>query len=249
VDRFDRYILILGILVLIMLAVAYYFLLFSPLRQEYLDRFDERVQKEQQLAGLEQSVAELENARRNAPEIERQILEYSKRIPEQDEIPTLVVQVEQVAEGAGVTQLLITPEAPAPPPGGGDFSAIPLTMSFEGTYENMTDFLLRVRNLSRLVTINELTYCRKPLLLEGVEGCPVEGSEEGGEAAAEGGEETTAELGTEDLLEVQVVAETYVQPAGGGVPTTAAPAAPGSTTTAAPPAGGTTAAPAAGGTT
>ncbi len=230
-DRTNRYILILGILVLIVLAVAYYFLLFSPLRQEYLDRYDERVQKEQQLAGLEQSVAELENARRNAPEIERQILEYSKRIPEQDEIPTLVVQVEQVAEGAGVTQLLITPEPPAPPPGGGDFSVIPLTMSFEGTYENMTDFLLRVRNLSRLVTINELTY-------------------EEVEAAA--GEETTTTTDTtseEDLLTVEVVAETYIQPAGGGVPTTAAPAAPGSTTTAAPPAGGTTAAPAAGGTT
>src|SRR5215211_1668422 len=195
-----------------MLAVAYYFLLFSPLRQEYLDRYDERMQKEQQLAGHEMSAAELENARRNAPEIERQILEYSKRIPEQDEIPTLVVQIEQVAELAGVTQLLVTPGPPAPPPGGGDFSVIPVTMSFEGTYENMTDFLLRVRNLSRLVTINELTYCRKPTVLES-EGCPVEGSEEGGE--------TAAELGTEDLLEVQVVAETYVQPAGGGVPTTA----------------------------
>ena len=224
-DRTDRNILILGILVLVVLAVAYYFLLFSPLRQEYLQRFDERVQKEQQLAGLEQSVAELENARRNAPEIERQILEYSKRLPEQEEIPTLVVQMEQVAEGAGVTQLLITPGAAGPGPGGGDFSVIPLTMSFEGTYENMTDFLLRVRNLSRLVTINELTYAEA-------------------EAAAAGGETTAAATDTtteEDLLTVEVVAETYVQPAGGGVPTTAAPAAPGGTTTAAPtPAGGTT---------
>jgi len=229
VDRVDRNILILGILVLIVLAVAYFFLLFSPLRQEYLDRYDERVQKEQKLAGLEQSVAELENARRNAPEIERQILEYSKRIPEQDEIPTLVVQIEQLAEGAGVTQLLITPEAPAPPPGGGAFSVIPITMSFEGTYENMTDFLLRVRNLSRLVTIDELTY-------EEVE-------------AAAGGETTTTDTTSEeDLLTVEVVAETYVQPAGGGVTTTAPPAAPG-TTTAALPAGGTTAAPATGGTT
>ncbi len=229
-NRVERNILILGILVLIALAVAYYFLLFSPLWQEYLQRYDERAQKEQQLAGLEQSVAELENARRNAPEIERQILEYSKRIPEQEEIPTLVVQIEQVAEGAGVTQLLITPEDPSPQPGGGDFSVIPIAMSFEGTYENMTDFLLRVRNLSRLVTINELTY-------QEVE-------------AAAGGETTTTDTTSEeDLLTVEVVAETYVQPAGGGVPTTVAPAAPGSTTIAVPPARVTTVAPAPGGTT
>ena len=224
-DRTDRNILILGILVLVLLAVAYYFLLFSPLRQEDLARYNERMQKEQQLAQLEQQAAELENVRRNAPEIERQILEYSKRIPEQAEIPTLVVQIEQVAEGAGVTQLLITPEAPTAPPGGGDFSVVPLTMSFEGNYENMTDFLLRLRNLSRLVTINELTY-------EEVE-------PEGGETTA--GETTTADAGADDLLTVEVIAETYVQPAGGGVPTTPAPAAPGGgTTTAAPAAGGTT---------
>ena len=225
-DRTDRNILILGILVLVLLAVAYYFLLFSPLRQEYLARYDERAQREQQLAQLEQQAAELENVRRNAPEIERQILEYSKRIPEQAEIPTLVVQIEQVAEAAGVTQLLITPEAPTAPPGGGNFSVVPLTMSFEGTYENMTDFLFRLRNLSRLVTINELTY---------------------EEAEAEGGETTTgetttaADAGADDLLRVEVIAETYVQPAGGDVPTTPAPAAPGGgTTTAAPAAGGTT---------
>ena len=233
-DRTDRNILILGMLMLVLLAVAYYFLLFSPLRQQYLDRYNERVQREQRLAQLEQQVAELENARRNAPEIERQILEYSKRIPEQDEIPTLLVQIEEVAQGAGVTQLLITPEASTPPPTGGDFSVVPLTMSFEGTFENMTDFLFRLRNLSRLVTINELTY-------EEVEAEGGETTTAGETTTGEATTDTTDDAGAEDLLTVEIVAETYVQPAGGDVPTTPAPAAPGGgTTTAAPAAGGTT---------
>jgi type IV pilus assembly protein PilO len=112
VDRSDWNILILGILILIMLAIAYYFLLFSPLRQEYLAKYDERTQKETRKVQLEQTVAELENVRRNAPDVERQILEISKRIPEQDEIPTLIVQIEDVAEEADVTQLLIEPDSP-----------------------------------------------------------------------------------------------------------------------------------------
>lgn len=229
-DRTDRNILILGILLLILLAVGYYFLLFSPLRQQYVDAYDERTQKEQQVAQLEQTVAELENVQRNAPEIERQILEYSKRIPEQDEIPSLVVQVEQVADGAGVSQLLIQPDSPTSPQNGGDFSVVPITMSFEGSYNNMQEFITGVRNLSRLVTINELTFCRKPTILE-AEGCPVEGSEEGGD-------ETTASASGEDILEVQISAETYVQPAAGGVPVTPPPG--GGGTTASPQGGGTT---------
>ena len=207
-DRNDRNILILGILVLILLAVGYYFLLFSPLRQEYLTAFEQRSQKEQQKRQLEQTVAQLENVRRNAPDIERQILEYSKRIPEQDEIPTLLVQIEELARAADVTQFSIEPGAPEAPPGGGDFSRIPITMTFTGRYEQMQDFLLRVRNLARLVTVNELTYCRSPEPVTDAS-CPVN-IEEGG------GETTEANRDVEDQLQVQILAEVYVQPAAGG---------------------------------
>jgi len=201
VDRNDRNILILGILILIVLAIAYYFLLFSPLRQDYLAKYDERTQKEVRKAQLERTAAELENIRRNSDDVERQILELSKRIPEQAEIPTLVVQIEEVARAADVTQLRIEPGSPEAPPGGGDFSRIPITMSFEGTYEQLQDFLLRVRNLARLVTVNEVNYE------------PVE---------ERGGGETTVSRGVENLLTVEIVAEVYVQPAAGGDTTAAA---------------------------
>jgi type IV pilus assembly protein PilO len=195
VDQNDRNILILGILILLVLAIAYYFLLFSPLRQDYLAKYDERTRREDQKQQLEQTVAQLENIRRNSDDIERQILELSKRIPEQAEIPTLVVQIEEVAQAADVTQLRIEPGDPEAPPGGGDFSRIPITMSFEGTYEQLQDFLLRVRNLARLVTINEVNYE------------PVE-ERRGGE--------TTVSRDVEDLLTVEIVAEVYVQLSAGG---------------------------------
>ena len=193
-DQNDRNILILGILILVVLAIAYYFLLFSPLRQDYLAKYDERTRREAQKQQLEQTAAQLENIRRNTDDIERQILELSKRLPEQAEIPTLVVQIEEVARAADVTQLRIEPGEPQAPPGGGDFSRIPIAMSFEGTYEQLQDFLLRVRNLARLVTINEVNYE------------PVE---------ERAGGETTVSRSVEDLLRVELVTEVYVQPAAG----------------------------------
>lgn len=232
-DRPDRNILIVGILVLVLLAVAYYFLLFSPSRQQYLDAYEERTRKEQEVARLEQQVAELENIQRNAPEIERQILEYSKRIPEQEEIPTLIVQIEQVAEGAGVTQFSIEPGAPEAPRNGGDFSRIPITMTFLGTYEDMQEFLLRVRNLARLVTVNEVTFCRFPEPISPDASCDVD-------IGAQGEETTATSQAPEDMLEVEIVAEVYVQPAGGGVPEPVDPGSAGETTAPSGAGGGTT---------
>ena len=201
-SRQDRTILILGILIIVILIVGYYFLLLSPLRQTYADRVQERSEKQAQLQDLQQQVADLEEIRRDAPNIERQLLEFSKRIPTQPEIPTLVVQVEEVARLSGVTQLSIAPGAPAPPPGGGDFQTIPVTMTFVGTYEELQDFMLRLLDLSRLVTVNSVTY----------------------DKAEEEGEATDVNAGVERKLQVQIEAEVYFQPT--GVPSGPAPVAP-----------------------
>lgn len=232
-DRTDRNILILGILLLLLLAVGYYFLLFSPLRERFVAASEERTQKEQQLAQLEQQVAELENVRRNAPEIERQILEYSKRIPEEDEIPALIVQVEQAANEANVTQFSIAPGGPEPPQNGGSYSRIPITMTFLGTYEDMQAFLARVRNLSRLVTVNNVTFCRFPEPFSPDASCDVDIELEG--------EETVPSGALDEVLEVEVQAEVYVQPPGGTAPEPVSPEAT--------PEGGGATAPSGGGTT
>jgi type IV pilus assembly protein PilO len=218
VNRSDRNILILGLLVIVLLVVGYYFLLLSPLLNTLDARAQERSDKQAQLANLQQEVAQLEAIKRNAPETERQLLELSKRVPTQPEIPTLVVQIEEIAKAAGVTQLSIEPGAPGPPPGGGDFSVVPITMSFEGTYEELQDFLLRTRNLARLVTVKQVTYCRIEPLGAGETECAIE---------VPVGESTTVEE-VEEQLQVQIEAEVYFQAE--DVPAGAAPVPPATTT-------------------
>lgn len=218
-SRNDRNMIILGALAIVLLIVGFYFLLLSPL----LGRLDEAAQRreanEARLAQLQQEVAELEEVRRNSPEIERQLLELSKRIPTQPEIPTLVIQVEEIARSSRVTQLSIEPGTPGPAPGGGDFSVVPVTMGFQGTYDEMQSFLLRTRNLARLMTVTDVSYCRTPAL-DQEHACAVEVGEVPAEA-------TMMDPSIEALLLVQIDAEVYFQPtevSSGNAPT--APPAP-----------------------
>jgi type IV pilus assembly protein PilO len=229
VERNNRNILILGVLILIVLIVGYYLFLLSPIWTRYDDAVQERSDKEAQLSDLQQQVSQLEQAQKDAPTTERQLLELSKRIPTQPEIPTLVVQVEEIADASGVTQISLVPGAAGPPPGGGNFSVVPITMSFEGTYDQLENFLLRTRNLARLVTVNEVSYCR---IGSTGQACPVD----------TGAGESTSGTGTETQLKVEIKAEVYFQPS--GLPSGTAPVAPTApqTTTAAP-GGETTGAP------
>jgi type IV pilus assembly protein PilO len=220
-SRNDRNILILGILGIVIVVIGFYFLLLSPLLQSLNEQAQAREDKRAQLEQVQQEVNELEEVRRNSPEIQRQLLELSKRIPTQPQIPTLIVQVEEIADASGVTQLSVDPEPPTAPAGGGDYQVVPVTMSFDGTYDQMQDFLLRTRNLTRLVTVTDVDY-----------------SVEAGTSEASG-ETTTLVPGVETLLSVELQADVYFQPEDvpSGAETTAP--TPQETTTPSPPAEGT----------
>ena len=203
----DRNVILLGVLALVLLVVAFYFLLFGPLLTRLDEQAAARDERQATLAELQAEVARLEEVRRNSPELQRQLLELNKRIPTQPEVETLLVQIEDIAQAAGVTQTQIVRGDPVPPEGGGDFTVQPITMSFEGTYEELLEFLRLADDLVRLMAVNNVTY----------------------EVAEEG---TTAAPDVEQNLAVEIEAEVYYQPT--GVPEGTAPVAPASpeTTTA-----------------
>jgi type IV pilus assembly protein PilO len=209
----SRNVILLGVLGLVVLVVAFYFLLLGPLLENLDQQADARDQRQATLAELQAEVARLEEVRRNSPELQRQLLELNKRIPTQPEVETLVVQIEDIAQTAGVTQTQIVRGDPGPPEGGGDFTVQPITMSFEGTYEELLEFLRLADDLVRLMAVNNVAY----------------------QVAEEG---TTAAPDVEQNLVVEIDAEVYYQPT--DVPEGTAPVAPAApetspeTTTAAP---------------
>jgi type IV pilus assembly protein PilO len=209
----SRNVILLGALGLVVLVVAFYFLLLGRLLENLDQQAEARDQRQATLVELQAEVARLEEVRRNSPELQRQLLELNKRIPTQPEVETLVVQIEDIAQTAGVTQTQILRGDPVPPEGGGDFTVQPITMSFEGTYEELLEFLRLADDLVRLMAVNNVAY----------------------EVAEEG---TTAAPDVEQNLVVEIDAEVYYQPT--DVPEGTVPVAPPSpetgseTTTAAP---------------
>ena len=208
----NRNLIILGALGMVLLIILYYFLLLSPLLQRLDEQAQARESKQAQLAQVQQQVNDLEEVRRQSPDIERQLLELSKRIPAQPQIPTFVVQVQEIAGASGVTQLTVDPEPSTSPEGGGDYREVPVTMQFKATYDEMQDFLLRTRNLARLVTVTKVTYCR-PQADTGGAAVSSENAPTCPSLPTEGeGELTTPNPSVETLLDVEIEANIYYQP-------------------------------------
>ena len=126
--------------ILIVAAIAY-FLLIGPKRAEAGKLAEEIAQLETQVrtaklasepkeAGTQLKVAGL--------------FELTKAMPDRDDMPGIILELNAIAEAAGVTFKSISPQ---PIVAGAGYRSLPISLSFEGNYYDLTDFLFRLRNL------------------------------------------------------------------------------------------------------
>jgi Tfp pilus assembly protein PilO len=129
---------------LLIVAVVGYFLLVKP-KQEEAGRLGDEVAELQSKV----DVALAAQNRGAAPKPETAIrvadvFKLTKAMPDRDDMPGIMLELNAVAAATGVEFLAITPSAPLPQTG---FTAIPIGLTFEGSYYDLSDFLFRLRNL------------------------------------------------------------------------------------------------------
>ena len=142
--------------VLVVCALFYFFAIRS--RQSELG--DVRTQVEDEENRTQQLQAELdrlEQLQENAPRLEAQLSAIREKVPESNEVPNFIFQVQQAASQAGVRFVQITPELPKQPPEGAQLAEVRSTVSAKGSYFSMQDFVRRLYDLDRAARIDNLT--------------------------------------------------------------------------------------------
>ncbi|HEV8099974.1 MAG TPA: type 4a pilus biogenesis protein PilO [Gaiellaceae bacterium] len=95
----------------------------------------------------------------------------TKAMPDEVDMPGILLQLNQIAEDSGITFEQISPSTTATPISG--YLAIPITLEFDGNFYDLSDFLYRLRNLvdvrhgtldasGRLFAIDEVDFAEAP---------------------------------------------------------------------------------------
>ena len=131
---------VIGLAVVIVAAVAY-MLVIRPKRAE-AGRLDEQIAEMQ----MKVTSARLASRPQQAASTIKvaDVFEVSKAMPDTDDMPGIILDLNSVAEATGINFVSIQPSAPTPKTG---YSAIGISLTFEGNYFDLTDFLFRLRNL------------------------------------------------------------------------------------------------------
>lgn len=144
--------------VLVVLA-GWWFLLYSP-------ALAEEEQVEQEIAGLDAQVAQLQvdierrrAVRNDAPSVEADLARYRSLIPDSPDLPALLRQLQFAADESGLDLTSVSPGEPAVIEGVTDVSVMSLAMQVDGSYFQLVDFLRRVEDpdiVARVLLVDSL---------------------------------------------------------------------------------------------
>jgi type IV pilus assembly protein PilO len=92
-------------------------------------------------------------AARSAPKIEvADVYRLAKAMPDTVDMPDIVLELSQLARDTGIRFDSITPQ---PLTAIGSYSVVPISVTFQGNFYNLADFLYRLRSLVRSRVTNQ----------------------------------------------------------------------------------------------
>ncbi|MBW3592829.1 MAG: type 4a pilus biogenesis protein PilO [Actinobacteria bacterium] len=135
---------VVAIALLIVAAVAFFAVL-KP-------KMDAGARLDAEIAELETKVAA---ASRPEPKVDGEKVEIdvadlfllAKAMPDADDMPGIILELNAIAGASGIRFVSIQPQAQAVV---GAYRTLPITLTFEGNYYDLTDFIYRLRSLVRV---------------------------------------------------------------------------------------------------
>jgi Tfp pilus assembly protein PilO len=139
----DVPITVLIIPVLLVVAAVGYFFLVKPKQDEAGRTSDEIAELETQIA-VAQAAAQAPAKGQDETIRVADVFRVTKAMPDEDDMPGILLELDGVASASGVRFISISPQAPIVQ---STYTALPVNLSFEGNYYDLADFLFRLRNL------------------------------------------------------------------------------------------------------
>ena len=156
---------VIAIVVFAVLLVGFigWFLVVHPQGGKVTDLKRQALDVQEKIDAYNQQVA----AARSAPKIEvADVYRLAKAMPSKTDMPDLLLELSQLARDTGIQFNSISPQ---PPTAVSSYTVLPISVTFNGNFYNLSDFLYRLRSLvtvqggrldatGRLFAVDTLTF-------------------------------------------------------------------------------------------
>lgn len=152
------------VVAVLLVGLGGWFMVIRPQGGKVSDLKAQATDVEEKIAAYQQQVV----AARSAPKIEvADVYRLAKAMPSKTDMPDLVLELSQLARDTGIRFDSISPQPMQAP--GPTYGVLPISVTFNGNFYNLADFLYRLRSLvtvhagrldatGRLFAVDTLTF-------------------------------------------------------------------------------------------
>ncbi|HDP69222.1 MAG TPA: hypothetical protein ENN38_00205 [Actinobacteria bacterium] len=146
--------------VVLLVVVLFGIFVVMPKINQINDLKDQQKKENQKLESAKVTLDRLKALKKNSAKIEAEIAELNIKMPEDPELPSLLVEINKLAEDAGIDFITISPGEGLSE--GENYSEIALQITITGRFFDLVDFLYRIRNHTREIKVNGLSISEGP---------------------------------------------------------------------------------------
>lgn len=146
-----RNVVIGGAAAFLAIVLAWFFVVYRPVGDELKTAQASTADEQHKTEGLQANLTRLEAQKKLATQQEALLRKFDQAIPKEPDLAAFIIQANKIAASSGIEFLSI---APSPPAASGTSSTINLTISVQGSFFQVENYLTKMENLERLVIID-----------------------------------------------------------------------------------------------
>jgi Tfp pilus assembly protein PilO len=151
--------LALGGILIVALALVVFFMLINPIRGDIAVLRSKIDDENAKITKAEQELLVAEGTRSEGRRNQAKLMELAKMIPSSPEVPSLILQVQDLADKAGITWIQVSPSEPSATLGL-PYQTISLSLNFRGSFYDVSDFIYRAEQMvagpGRLLAVKDV---------------------------------------------------------------------------------------------
>lgn len=141
----------------VVVAVAWFLLVFRPLGDDLDEAEERRDAAERQEQVLEAQLRQLQGLEDERPALEAEQQRLAAAIPPTADLAGFILSANQIAASSGVDWLSVSPSPPAAPESAAAPTPIALTIQVQGGFFQVLDYLNRLEDLPRTVVVDSIS--------------------------------------------------------------------------------------------
>lgn len=148
----DQILVVVGVNALLIVVV--FLLVLLPQLSHLSDLTQQQQTQSQNLEDAKLNLQRLKSIETESAQTEAKLIKLTRRIPQDAEVPSLLVELQDVANSAGLDFSSAKLDSVVDKNG---FSEIPFTVQATGTFYSLVDYMYRIENMARKVVVTGIT--------------------------------------------------------------------------------------------